>query len=328
MLFMASFIPVNDIRGILLFVFVGQTFRCLYETSVVPVASDLTHDTERLAKAIANIKTIFHCSFIFGLAIGGFAAYYLSPRYIFMIDAATFVFSALLIKSIPLKSTASTTYIFVLREMFAPHYYVRWFHLVSQGFKMARRHNTSKAILNLILFRDLGYGILNPLQSWWLQGGFASVHNSLGLGQGSSGIGSVLGGVFVNKYSSDKISKKRLFYGICIATAVIELVARAWAYSDNRFVMFCVMTIVASAAMTSYETGVFVKYISIADDGEKGAMTGFFQFVTLSSVFAGSALYTLLANKLSINVLPFIALVFLTIALAVMVLNKSNFQDA
>ncbi len=325
--FMAFFIPPERTTLLLAFAFLSQIFRTLYDTSITPLASDLTRDEGRLVKATANLKIIFHTSYIFGLGVGGFAAAYFRPQYIFMMDAGTFVFSACLINSIPIEKKAPSGYRLLAAEMVTPKYYLRWFHLVRDGFKMVWRHEYCKTIILLELTRDFAYGLFNPLQSLWPQALFGSIKNSLGISLGMIGVGCVVGGIFANRTLSKTLSNKSVFFRLCVVLSLGELFAAVGAYSSNSFYFYSIGLFVSAAFMNVFEVGTFVKYISVARDDEKGAMTGFFQFIMRAAVFAGGGLYVLVADNVAVRLLPLIPLVLLAAAGVLMLFKKSSFQD-
>jgi predicted MFS family arabinose efflux permease len=326
--FMALFVPTDKIVWLLGFLFLSQTFRTLYDTSVIPLASDLTNDQARLAKATANLKMIFHASFILGLGVGGFVSYHLRPQYIFMIDGATFIFSALLIGSIPLAKSVETTYKTVLKEMFAPKYYIKWFHLVGDGLKMIGGHEYRKTVIVMAFAREFAYGLLNPLGAFWPQALFSAVKNGLGISAAMVGLGCVLGGLFSNRYISGKLSQKELFFRLCVLLAVAELAATGLAYTCGSFVLFAVSSLVAAVFMNLFEIGVFVKYISTAKPDEKGALTGFFQFTMRSAIFLGGGVYAFIADKLPVRALPLVPMGILAISVILLLFRKRSFQSA
>lgn len=323
---MALFIPSGNIMWLLSAYFLSQVFRTLYDTSVIPFASDLVKDENSLVKATANLRIIYHTSIVIGFGAGGFVAYYLRPQYVFLIDAGTFVFSACLLSTIPTEGRAPIPYFSVLREMFSLKYYTRWLHLVFHGFRMAWGHKYRKTIICLELVREFAYGLFNPLQSLWPQAIFTSVKNNLGLSAGMASIGSILGGVLTNRYTSKKINDGNYFFHLCLCFAVVEFVAFSVAYSTSNFWIFSSGLMFSSGCMSSFEIGTFAKYISTAKTDERGALSGFFQFITLSTIFAGSLVYTLIANHIPLLILPFLPMVFLAGSVLLLIVRKDSFE--
>lgn len=325
--FMAFFVPEHRIYMLLGLVFLSQIFRVLYDTSVIPLASDITHDEVRLAKATANLKVIFHASYILGLGLGGFISSYLAPRYVFMLDAATFIVSAALISSLTVEKKAPSGLKSLMAEIASPHYYRNWFKLIGDGVRMVWRNEYCKTIILLELVRDIAYGVLNPLQSFWPQLLFSSIKNSLGLSLGMIGVGCVIGGVFMNRYFS-RMSAKKAFYSWCVVLSVGELLCALAAYSSSHFLLYSAGLLLSAACMSAFEVGTFVRYISSAKEGEKGAMSGFYQFVMRGSVFVGGGAYILLSGVLPANYMPLPALLLLATALGLLLMKKEAFLKA
>lgn len=327
-LILALFVPLDNLALLLCFVFATQVFRTLYDTSVIPLVSDLTQDQERMAKATANLKMIFHASLVFGLGVGGFVSYHVRPQYIFMLDAASFIFSALLIGSIPLARRAGTTYRAVLKEILDLKYYAKWFQLVGDGMKLAGGNDYRRAAVALEFLRDFAYGLLNPLASFWPQAVFSTVKNGLGISAGMVGAGCVLGGLLSNRYLSGKLSGRGPFFKIFVLLVLAELVATAAAYSSDSFWLFAASALAAAVFMNAFEIGLFVKYISTGAQDEKGALTGFYQFVMRLSIFLGGGVYALIADKLSVRLVPVVPLGILAAAILLLLLRERSFRNA
>lgn len=328
LLAMAFLIPAGEVFWFFPLVFASQVFRTMYDVAVTPLVSDLTQDETLLAKATANLKNIFNISIILGLGVGGFVAGYLQPKYIFMIDAATFVFSALLIRSIPIPGATFAGYASVLGEMFAWREYARWLHLVWEGFGIVRRHEYRRTLIVLEFVRDLGYGVLNPLLSLWPQALFASIPNSLGLSLGSRGAGSIVGGLVTNKYISETLSDRDLFFRLCVMMSAIELLSMALAFGSRHYLIYCAASFVTACFMNMFEISVFAKYISTAQKDQKGAVSGFFRFTMTLTLTLGMVIYTICADKINIRVLPGFTLMLLGLSLLLLMLQRKSFKTA
>lgn len=328
LLIMAFVVPLDAVTLLLPLVFLSQVFRTLYDVAVIPLLSDLTRDEALLTKATANLKAIYSVSLLLGLGLGGFVAAFLRPQYIFMIDAATFIFSALLIRSISLPEARAPGYGEILGAMFSGRDPSRWFHLIRDGFRLVKQHEYRKTVIILEVLRDLGYGFFNPLLSLWPQALFAAVPNSLGVSLGMRGVGSIAGSLFMSRCVSEESSKKKLFFLLCVSMALAELVATSLAFASSRFVVYVGCSLVAAFFMNAFEVTTFVKYISSARENEKGAMMGFFRFSMHSALTLGMGVYVLVADRLPVRVLPVIALALLGVALLTILIQRESFRSA
>jgi hypothetical protein len=72
----------------------------------------------------------------------------------------------------------------------------------------------------------------------------------------------------------------------------------------------------------------FAKYLATAHRDQKGALTGFFQFVMRLTMTIGMGIYVLVADRLPVRALPIIPIILLTASIFMLLFKKRSFQSA
>jgi DHA3 family macrolide efflux protein-like MFS transporter len=191
-----AFITVRTADQIYIFYIVGflissvSVFFWPAKTAMIP---RIIEGDDRLLSANALSQTVRVVALLFGPALAGFAIAGLGTTIAFIVDSATYVFSALAILTITVSGRTAHEGGTGLRTI--------WDQF-TEGFSYAMRSNTILGIIVTFLVAFLGVGAIEVLFVPYLQGEFGAGPEGLGFVQTTQGIGMLLGSALVGNLAA------------------------------------------------------------------------------------------------------------------------------
>ncbi len=198
-------------------------------------------DKEQLSKGNSVLATSFSASMLIATGLGGLVTEIWSLSTIYLVDALTFLLSAMLL--IPIKA----------KEASEKKEYVSYIQSFKEGIKEIKGSPKIQSAIWILMSREFALSIVYVLFSLYILDVAREGNFGLGLGHTISGLGQIIGGLTLAAYFK-KVKFSFQFYKRWSTLAVILLaILHALSYQQTTFIGFLIVVLLANLLYSPIE---------------------------------------------------------------------------